>query len=142
MAKRKISPLVEECSSKLKCSEFLGRSNELLLERISKQNETLKLWLEIFPDAEPKYFYKKYNDIKNNSDQIEHFIAENLEKRNYPKLRDKRNEIDNAEKKFYTKEYSVEKFLKRFPDAVKYFLDEKRTSSVSREESIAYAINR
>lgn len=101
------------------------------------------MWLEIFPDAEPEYFYKKYIEIKDNEDQIEAFIADNLEKRNYPKLIDiRKNVIDKAEKKFYLEEYSVEKFLKRFPDAIKYFLDENRASSVSSDEAITYASNR
>lgn len=142
MAKRKICPSAEENSSdKLKCREFLGRQTEFSVEEI-KQRETLKLWLEIFPDAEPDYFNKKYNEIKDDEGQIEEFISENLEKRNYPKLIDKRKNVnDNAEMKLY-REFSVEPFLKRFPDAIKYFLDEKRSSSISRAEAFAYAYNR
>lgn len=140
MAKRKIIPSDAECSgSKQKCYELEG--SELLTED-SKSNKTLKLWLEIFPDGEPEYFYKKYNEIQNDADQIEEFIARNLDHRNYPKRLTRRNIDDKAEKKFYQEEYSVGKFVERFPNAIKYFLDENRTSSISKHEALKYARNR
>lgn len=138
MAKRKIT--FDDISHKLRRNDILGSEHSV---DEYKDLETLNLWLEIFPDAEPEYFYEKYIEIKDNEDRIEEFIVENLEKRNYPKLVDSRkNTVDNGEKKFYREEYSVEKFLERFPDAVKYFLDEKRVSSIPREQAVAYAKNR
>lgn len=144
MAKRKAFSIIEECSSdKLRCTvNKLSESLDNELER-RKLKETVKLWLEIFPDGEPEYFYKKYIELKDNGDEIEPFVTEKLVKGNYPKLKDKRMcAIDNAEKNFYIKEFSVEKFLKRFPEPIKYFLDKNRVSLLSREECLSYVNQR
>ena len=112
--------------------------------RDRSNSATLKLWLEIFPDGEPEYFNKKYIQIKDDDMQIEEFVAECLDKRDYPKKKAKhceKNIVDEKEKTFYV-EFSVEKFVERFPDAIKYFLDENRSSQIPTDQAFEYACGR
>nr|CAD7452682.1 unnamed protein product [Timema tahoe] len=80
--------------------------------------------LDILPNADPSYLRSECERFMGDEQYIQVFIANALEKRDYPTLEDyqKRQKALALRKKF-TSEFSVESFLEVFPNPFKYFID-------------------
>ncbi|XP_063221965.1 uncharacterized protein LOC134530755 [Bacillus rossius redtenbacheri] len=97
--------------------------------------------LNIFPQADPTYLLDKCIEIGNDDEKMRIFIADTLEKKDYPTYQDyqKRMEVEKQKKKVTT-EFSVESFLEIFPDPLKYFLEQKK--AVHKDAAIVFLKNR
>ncbi|KAJ4435214.1 hypothetical protein ANN_23791 [Periplaneta americana] len=96
-------------------------------ERTEMQYQML---VSILPNADPMYLRENCEKIGNDEDAMKTFVANALEKGDYPTREeyDKRQKALDQRKK-YTEQFSVEGFLEVLPDPFKYFTEEKKSNS-------------
>lgn len=89
--------------------------------------EQLDLFIQILPDADPSFLEEQARTLSGKEDEIRNFVAEALEKKEYPSRKDWQwRQEQLALQKKYTEEFSIENFLEIIPDPFSYFSDPKR----------------
>ncbi|XP_054261210.1 uncharacterized protein LOC128985602 [Macrosteles quadrilineatus] len=116
-----------------KIEEPTNNLNKLNMYTNTNDMSQFNFLMEIFPDADPIFMesVSKFNET-----ELRTYIAENMEKPNYPKFKQSEklnNPIidDSAEIGLYTSNFNLGHFLKIFPDPFQYFLDQKRKCKYS-----------
>jgi hypothetical protein len=97
--------------------------------------------LAVLPDADPDYLRATFEKIGNDEESIKIFLLESLENKNYPTREEflKRQEMATLRRK-YKEEFSIEDFIKMFPDPWKHFCEENNNSNseLIRNHGISY----
>ena len=90
--------------------------------------DQFETFVQILPDADPSYLEEKAHSLLGMEEEIRLFVADALEKREYPSKKDWlwRQEQLALQKK-YTEEFSVKNFLEIIPDPFSFFPDPKRS---------------
>lgn len=89
-----------------------------------EQFETVKALL---PDADPIYLRMKCDMLEYNPEELNEFIIQASEKKNYPTIKDYlRNQQLSAQSKQYTTEFCIQNFVALFPEPHITFNDPKR----------------
>nr|CAD7268411.1 unnamed protein product [Timema shepardi] len=89
--------------------------------------------LDILPNADPSYLRSECERLMGDEQSIQVFIANALEKRDYPTLEDyQKRQKALALRKKLTSEFSVESFLEVFPNPFKYFVDKGACADLSK----------
>ena len=103
-----------------------GHSVEMEVPREPWQDQ-LDTFIQILPDADPSYLEEKAKALLGKEDELRTFIADALEKKEYPSRKDWQwRQEQLALQKKYTDEFSIQNFLEIIPDPFTYFSDPKR----------------
>ncbi|XP_056641909.1 uncharacterized protein LOC130448505 [Diorhabda sublineata] len=93
--------------------------------------EQLEIVKALLPDADPTYLRWKCESIGNDADELNAFVNEAREKKNYPTMKEYlRKQKFTAQSKQYTTDFNPDSFVELFPEPEKTFRDPKRTVSV------------
>ncbi|XP_026284904.2 uncharacterized protein LOC113210921 [Frankliniella occidentalis] len=89
--------------------------------------DQLDTFVQIFPDADPSFLEEKARQLIGKEDELRVFVAEALEKKEYPSRKDWQwRQEQLALQKKYTEEFSIPNFLEIIPDPFTYFTDPNR----------------
>ncbi|KAL3872808.1 hypothetical protein ACJMK2_036008 [Sinanodonta woodiana] len=99
---------------------------------------------EILPDCDPSYLYQRLKKNLNDGDIVTKIAIELLEKRNYPKLKERMDkERKQAFKiKLENQKFDMAQFLSNFPNPSKFFFNtEKAVSKNYQDHVVVYLKN-
>ncbi|KAK3913520.1 E3 ubiquitin-protein ligase RNF216 [Frankliniella fusca] len=105
--------------------------------------DQLDTFLQIFPEADPSFLEEKARLLIGKEDELRVFVAEALEKKDYPSRKDWQWRQDQlALQKKYTEEFSIPNFLEIIPDPFTYFADQKRNPSHQNNQATMFLRNK